>query len=374
MGLPEPEPLPDLLPLASMEGYFKNPARSLLHEHLQIGLDALDDDARLPEEEPLDEISRLHTVARKVFLQHVLPRKCADPEWSWDRQPPAWVGPGGLLPVGEIGQEAWQREAEAVEALWAMADASGRFDARGAQAVRVDVMLGDPEDASTTPRITGVIRNVYGLRGCEDGVHVVFAFPDSGTKSESHLKDPDKLGFRDLVPAFLHWALLRLQRADLATPVRLSFLADGEPELVLRANTWDEIWCNSDTSARAAMATELRRRVLGLIELWRLGRDGLSYFYPGVGWAAIKTKKPGRSAIIKDVDKAWVRDFGDTPGERDREPGYASLLEGNLLFGDPETDPDDRALGALLTDARQVENLILMELTPTAAEAPEDTP
>ena len=61
-----------------------------------------------------------------------------------------------------------------------------------------------------------------------------------------------------------------------------------------------------------------------------------------------------------------MRDFGDTPGERDREPGYAWLLEGDLLFGDPEADPDDRALNALLEDSRQVEELILMGSEPAS--------
>lgn len=364
-GLPEPEPLPEVLPLSSLEGYFKDPARSLLRDHLQIGLDALDDDARLAEEEPMSEIGRLHAVARNVFLHHVLPRKCVDPNWQWDREPPAWVAHGGLLPLGEVGREVWRLEADAVEALWAMADASGRFDARGVQAVRVDVALGDSGTTDAAPRITGVVRNVYGLRDFERGAQVVFAFPHSGRKEPPPLKAPDNVGFSYLVPAFMHWALLRLHRADRPDPVRLTLLAEGEPELALRANAWDEAWCAVDSAVRAAMADELRRRLRALIELWRMGRDGLSRFYPDTGWASVQAGSE-RPAIVKGVGKAWVRDFGDTPGERDREPGYAWLLEGDLLFGDPEADPDDRALNALLEDSRQVEELILMGSEPAS--------
>src|SRR5690606_13022382 len=90
-GLPEPEPLPDPLPLADLTAYFKDPAKALLKDHLKLSLAALDQDARLPEDEPMATISPIHTVARRVFLQQVLPRRCADPEWSWDGQPPAWI-------------------------------------------------------------------------------------------------------------------------------------------------------------------------------------------------------------------------------------------------------------------------------------------
>ena len=92
----------------------------------------------------MDAIPRIHPVARRVFLQQVLPRKCSDPAWAWDRQPPAWVGLGGLLPLGAAGDAAWAKEANAVDALRSQADACGRFDARGqhgGQAVRVDVPL-----------------------------------------------------------------------------------------------------------------------------------------------------------------------------------------------------------------------------------------
>jgi exodeoxyribonuclease V gamma subunit len=59
------------------------------------------------------------------------------------------------------------------------------------------------------------------------------------------------------------------------------------------------------------------------------------------------------------VRSAWVRDFGEFAGERDYAPGYAWLLEGDLVFGDPQTDADNHALRALVQDAQQLDALIM---------------
>lgn len=382
-NLPAPEPLPEPLPLALLEGFFKDPAKALLKDHLQLSLDALDDDARLAEDEPMETISRIHSVARTVFLQHVLPRKCGDPAWAWDRQPPAWVRLGGLLPLGAAGEAAWAKEADAVDALWRRADASGRFDTRGqrgGQAVRVDVSLalpGDEAAAAGVPlRVTGLLRNVFPLNGSVDGVQVVFAFPDQRNE-KTHLKACGDLGFKERVPAFLHWLLLRLQRADVdePAPVRLTLLADGEPDFAAQVNDWDARYCAADGRARAAMEVDLRHRLRALVELLRKGRDGVSWFHPKAGWAALKALAidADEAAIAKAARGEWVKEHGDYDGERDYAPGYAQLLEGDLVFGDPETDPDSRALHALLQDARTINALILLgDSTATTSRCSED--
>lgn len=370
---PEPEPLPDPLPLAALEGFFKDPAKALLREHLQLSLEALDTDERLPEDEPMGRISRIHTVARLVFLQQVLPQRCADAEWKWDAQPPAWVRLGGVLPLGQDGEEAWRKEAVAVEALWRQAATCQRFDERGAEggrAVRLDVSLRLSEqpsaDTCVPDRITGIVRNVFPLRDTEDGVHLVFAFPDSKNEKKS-LKKAEDLGFKDLVPAFLQWALLRLQRAEgeSPAPVRLTMLAQSEPDQAASANAWDEQYCGADPAHRATMERDLRQRLRALTEIMRMGRNGLSWFYPASGWAAVNALQPEadavqESAVAQAVRGKWVKDFGDSSGERDYAPGYAQLLEGDLIFGDPETDPDSRALQALLQDAQKLRALILL--------------
>ncbi len=369
--LPAPEPLPDPLPLVLLEGCFKDPAKALLKDYLQLSLDALDDDVRLPEDEPMDGVARLHTVARKVFLQHVLPRKCADPEWVWDRQPPDWIRHGGLLPLGDAGDHAWAKEADAVEALWQRASASEHFDMRGqqgGQALRVDVSLMQPGDAGgeagAPQRMTGLVRNVFPLRGSADGVQLVFAFPNSSDEKK-HLKEPKTLDFKERVPAFLHWALLRLQRADAdrPAPVRLTVLAVGELELATQINAWEMAFCDADPQTRATMAADLRRRLRALIELARMGRDGVSRFYPKSAWMALQKKPEDANdlerwgkAVAADVAKVWWQ--STSVGERDYAPGYTQLLEGDLIFGDPDTDPDSHALHALLQDAQQINALI----------------
>ncbi|WP_330946448.1 exodeoxyribonuclease V subunit gamma [Thermomonas sp. LB-4] len=415
-SLPAPEPLPDPLPLATLEGFFKDPAKALLKDHLQLSLDALDDDVRLAEDEPMDAIPRIHPVARTVFLQQVLPRKCSDPAWAWDRQPPAWVGLGGLLPLGAAGDAAWAKEANAVDALWSQADACGRFDARGqhgGQAVRVDVPLllpgGEGAEDDLPQRITGLLRNVFPLAGSTDGLQVVFAFPNPKDEKK-HLKAPKDLGFKDRVPAFLHWALLRLHAAggDEPGPVRLTMLADGEPDLAAQVNAWDLRYCAADAAGRAALDADLRRRLRALVELMHMGRQGLSWFHPQSGWAALGAlqtamEKPEGSqgegeaekeadgadepsaeaeaaaqqsreaAIARAVRGKWVSDSGQGVGERDYAPGYAHLLEGDLVFGDPDTDPDGRALRALLQDAQAVHALLMLgDGDPRPADASEE--
>jgi exodeoxyribonuclease V gamma subunit len=369
-NLPAPEPLPDPLPLAMLEGFFKDPARALLKDHLQLSLDALDDDVRLAEDEPMDAISRIHAVARKVFLQQVLPHKCGDPAWTWGRQPPAWVQLGGLLPLGTAGDAAWKKEADAVDALWSRADASGRFDARsqhGGQAVRVDVPLmvpGDAEVGDGVPqRMTGLLRNVFPLAGSDDGRQVVFAFPSTSDKDDG-VKKPEALSFKDRVPAFLQWALLRLQRAgtESPAPVRLTVLAAGEPDFAAQANAWDLRYCGADAAERAAMEADLRRRLRALIDLMRRGREGRSWFHPKTGWTAWQecANGAGAAVVAKKVRGEWVKEHGEYDGERDYAPGYAQLLEGDLIFGDPDSDPDGRALHALLQDAQAIQALILL--------------
>lgn len=369
---PVVDTFPNPLPLASLEGFYKDPAKSLLKGHLQLSLEALDDAERLPDCEPMENIAPLYTVARQVFFQTVLPSKCADPDWEWDAQPPAWVQHGGVLPLAEAGRLAWQAEAEAVLALWQQAAACARFDKRsqrGGQAVRVDVPLHMPgEDATTSewsPRIAGIVRNVFPLQGTAEGVHLVCAFPKIKQYS-GELKAPEALGFKELVPAFLQWATLRLQPATgpLMTPVRLTLLAAGEPVMATRINEWDRVYCASEPVAKMAMQVDLRRRLRALVAYWVRAREGRSYFYPKIGWEALQAAKTigGEHAheIADKVQSAWVKDFGGV-GERDYSPGYARLLEGDLIFGDPERDPEQRALTSLLQDAREIYAAILLD-------------
>lgn len=376
-GLLEAEPLPDPLPLRALERFFKDPAEALLADHLKLSLDALNADERLMDSEPMDGIAPLHTVARRVFLEHVLPWRCADPEWQWDARPPDWLRLGGILPLGQAGGAAWDAEVNAVNALWEAAKATGRFDARagsGGQALRIDVGLGAAaQGVDASLRITGLVRNVFPLGGSETGLQVVFAFPNARkAQNEKWLKRAKDLSFKERVPAFLSWALLRLQSAGEATAVRLTMLAFEEPDLAQEANAWDERYCAVDERQRIAMVEELQRRVVGLIALWQRGRSGESLLYPKTGWKAI-SKRPDAAAKIEhwmqaaadDVADVWTGNF--STGERDYGPGYALLLECDLVFGRADSDPGHAALRGLIEAADQAEALIRTG-TPSATE------
>ena len=363
-GLPDAEPWPDPLPLPRLLGVFKDPAKALLKDRLQLSLQALDAGERLPEVEPIDGISALHTVASRVFLGTVLPRKCADPSWAWDRVPPDWLRHGGLLPPGDAGQQAWAAQADAVSALLAKAEACECFDLRsgaGAQAIAVDVRLADETGDERIPalpeRIVGTVRNVFPLRDSVRGVQVVVACPES--KGGESLRKPEALTFSHRVPAFLHWALLRLQcvDGDSPAPVRLTMLADAEPDLAARANAWDARYCAASVPLRQAMAADLRGRIRGLVGFARSAVEGGAWYYPKISWAAVSASE---AVMARTINQAWVRDSGETPGERDYAPGFTRLLEGELRFGDADGDPDALALNALHRDAHTLQALLLL--------------
>jgi exodeoxyribonuclease V gamma subunit len=266
----------------------------------------------------------------------------------------------------------WQQQVDAVEALWHQADAWRRFDSRGQNgrlSLRVDVLLGDDgEDEPLPRRITGVVTDVFPLRDSEAGVQIVSVFPDPN--SSKCLKKPEALGFKECVPAFLRWALLRLQRADtdlLPAPVRLTMLALAEPELARQVNAWDEAFCIADAATRPVMREDLRRRLCGLVRLLLKMRRGNSWFYPKSGWEAVRKLMSrgmvtpmaiAQEDIAAEVAKAVAGVWQGFMGERDYAPGYAWLLEGDLVFGDPDTDPDRRALAGLVEDALTLHRLI----------------
>lgn len=376
-GLLAPGTMPGAVPLRRLEAFFRDPAKALLHDHLQISLDALDDDARLADEEPLDAIPRIATVARQVFLRDVLPHRCADPAWIWDAEPPAWLRHGGLLPVGTGAVAAWAGEAAAIEALWACAERLQRFDARGvagARTLSIDIELTDDEDGAPL-RLTGLVPAVFALRGSAEGLQRVFAHPEA---KKGGLKSAAAIGFRESVPAFLQWAALRLQRTGNPepAPVRLTVLAEQEPAFAMQANAWDERYCASEAEGRRAMEADLRRRLRGLVALWQQGCQGGSWWYPRTA-SKVLQKRPAGDGDLEAWIKAAAKDATDTwrggfqSGERDDVPGYARWLEGDLVFGDAGSDPGHKAFRAMLDETRRIDALIHLGDAPPSSHARE---
>lgn len=376
-----PEALPDPVPLRRLEGFFKDPARALLHDHLQVALDALDDEAGFLDAEPLDAIPRIASVARQVFLRDVLPRRCADPAWRWDALPPAWLRHGGWLPIGTGAAAAWAREAKAVEALLVCAEQLQRFDARGAaggQSQRIDIDLADTPD-DTPRRLSGIVPSVFALRGSEQGLQRVFAYPDA---NQGGLKKAATIGFRESVPAFLQWAALRLQYSGgpAPAPLRLTVLAMEEPTFAVQANAWDERYCAACAAERRAMNAELRRRLRGLIAVWQQACQGESWWYPRTAsmlWSqAIEADAEPEARIraaAKNVLNTWRgNDF--LPGEREGAPGYARWLEGDLVFGDAGSDPGHVTLKRMFDETCRIAALIHLGDAPTNGKAAEPAP
>jgi len=211
----EPDALPNPLALAAIVDYYKDPARNVLEKRLKLRLDALDLE-RLDEDEPLDgTLERLSTVARKVFFKDVLP---AWPEGAWMPDAiPSWVRLTGLLPPGRLGDAAWRKELDAINAAMTAARATATLDrevAPRARAESVDVeILGTGFDLPIALRVTGRIHNVFPLKaGDAGGLQLLRAFPTVGD-GKGRLKSEGDLHFGERVSIFLDWALLRLQTA-----------------------------------------------------------------------------------------------------------------------------------------------------------------
>ena len=381
-----PGPAPDPLPLQQLESFFRDPSKAILRDQFRVSLVALDDEA-LPDAEPLEHLPRTAAVSRRLFLDTVLPRRAADPAALAELAPPDWVRHGGLLPVGRRAVSAWAEESAAVEALWRAAHASARFDARAASGPRTEAVavdLGGSSNAANAgaastcgpARIVGAIRQVFPLAGSTDGLQVVRAFPD---RANGALKPAPKLSLRDTVPAFLHWALLRLQHAASgngeARPIRLTMLAAGAPRLAQQACEWDEAYCADSAAGRRSREADLRRRLSGLVGLWASARTGARPFHPRSASAALSVHGAAHDDLeawateaAKAVREAWSGSPGKPGGEREDAPGYGRWLERDLLFGDPASDAGGEALRALLAMAADVQRLLELTDAPETGE------
>jgi exodeoxyribonuclease V gamma subunit len=149
------------------------------------------------------------------------------------------------------------------------------------------------------------------------------------------LKAESDLTFKDTVPAFLDWALLRLQSAgDPYLPaVRLVLLTAAKKPWQDRINGWDEYLVAQPEDRRNVLCDGLRTRVVRLLELWRAAQTRPAIYFPKTSWAV---QAPVNAEDAEDASaaaiKAW---FGENrvKGERDYEPGYNALLGGEWSFG-----------------------------------------
>ncbi|OZB61704.1 MAG: exodeoxyribonuclease V subunit gamma [Lysobacterales bacterium 14-68-21] len=304
-----------VIALREVQAYFRDPARQLLAQRLHIRLDALEDD-RLQADEPLQPgFSALDQVGRRLLLDALGSGRFELPE-----QPPAWLRLSGLLPGGRLGLAAWIAEREAVNALLATARTHPLFAGALPQRQPRALALTVGEHI-----VEGALDRVFAT---DDGLWLFEAWPG---------KKPESLSFRERVPLFLDWALLRLA-AEPTTPVRVAvFTADDKADLGAPFNAWDEAMLAADPATAQAMREALAARVAALLAIWRQAQQQPLPYFPRTSWAALDDKPEA-------ARQAWEGQ-GQGAGERDYAPGYARLLAGETNFADGQ--PQHAELQAL---------------------------
>lgn len=295
--------------LREVHAYFRDPARQLLAQQLHIRLDALDED-RLQESEPLEaRLSALDQVARRLFFESVGHGTFQLPE-----QAPAWLRLSGLLPSGRIGMDAWTAEREKVDTLLILACDHPLFAG--------DMPQREPQALSMTfgdVVVEGVLERVYATG---EGLWLFEAYPG---------KKLDSLSFKEHVPLFLDWALLRLS-TDPSTPVRTAVLAeDGNSEFEGFMNGWNErlVAQVGDEKAVGGMLNDLTDRVSALLAIWRQAQQRPATYFPRTSWAALSENE-------ELAQRTWEGPFNT--GERHYTPGYARLLAGAARFEPGQPD------------------------------------
>ncbi|MGN6282453.1 exodeoxyribonuclease V subunit gamma [Frateuria sp.] len=310
------------IPLREVKAWFRDPSRQVLAGQLHVRLDALEDD-RLQGREALQaSVSALERVPQRLFFEAL------ENGFELPEQAPAWLRLGGVLPPGRIGMDAWTAERAKVQTLLARAADHPLF--AGALPTRTPVTLQEPVAGLS---LEGTLDRVWSTGDARWQFEV---YP--GKKEES-------LGFRELVPFFIEWALLRLA-TEPSVPVYACLLTDGaEHAWEAMFNGWDEACRAADAGTAQAMRIDLAARVGALLELWRQAQRYPVPYFPRTSWAALDER-------LDKAQQAWAGSHGH-PGERDYAPGYAWLLAGDADFS-----PDQPAFAELQAFAQRLLGLI----------------
>lgn len=355
--------------LRELHAYYKDPAKQVLARRMQVSLDGLEDD-RLPQDEPIEaKFAALDTVAKKLFFNDALP---GWPQAEWPpKQVPDWLRLGGSMPPGRAGQQAWGDESGVVSLMLEQAGRLPGFEhaAPAAGSRELDVLVDGY-------RITGLVEHVYSAN--VDGRDQLQLLRVFGGK-RGQLKAEKELNFKDRVPMFLDWALLRLQSArpggGLPT-VRLRALVGGdECPWQDGINGWDEHFMQASAAQRSTMLRELEQRLVQLLAWWIEAQSAPRWYFPKSAWEAIKGRAyPAKAKVATESDteddhastpepplsigSAWIASHDGGTGERDYAPGYSHLLAGEVDFADDSTELD-----ALAAFAMQLHRCISLDST-----------
>jgi exodeoxyribonuclease V gamma subunit len=323
--------------LGEVFAYYKDPARQLLANALNLRLEALSDD-KLSDSEPMQaRFEAIDQVAKRLFTAAV-----AAPDRAVPDSVPDWLRLTGLLPPGRVGDTAWAGERDKARTLVAAIDGHELFDGGLPPALAPPIQcLLTAERGDAHFILQGDLRRVYEKHGA---LWVMDVYP--GKTKESELDFKARIGF------FLEWALLRLDDPDGRRSVRACAVIAGERDerWELSFNQWDHEFV-STRADRVAMLRELEQRVTGLAEFWLRSQRHPQWYFPATSWAAVQ-------GGIEAAAKRWkggTDPFGKR-GEREYTPGYARLLAGEREF---DEGPDSKAL---LENAQHLQALINLGL------------
>ena len=284
------------LSIATVLGYFRDPARQLLRDGVGLRLDASD---QHDIEEPLD--ATVPAIARlpQRLLRMAIEKKLT----TLPEQPPAWLADAGVLASGRPGQLAWMALREQGNTTL------GRV---------TEISLFGTGWPKPWPAIETTV-NTWPLAG-----RLPDAVADSGGAPWILALQPNKtlksLDYGKRIPLFLQWALLRLD-PDLAdVPVRIAWLLAEPPGDDAPWQAWEHLWQHADGSVRVAMRAQLTASVAELLAMFAQAQQQPSAYFP-------------KTASARNPNEAWVGGF-NFAGERDYGPGYARLLAGDLTFVD----------------------------------------
>jgi exodeoxyribonuclease V gamma subunit len=315
------------LELRGLLAYFKDPAKQVLANGLNLRLDAVDDD-HLRDSEPLEaRVEAIDRVARRLFFDAVAEADPAVPD-----APPDWLRLTGMLPPGRVGVEAYAKERETALGLVAVASRHALF-AGGLPPARTIAIEQPLVLRGGRALLRGELRRVFEKDGA---LWVMECYPLGVNRKE--------LDFKQRIPFFIEWALLRLgagaEQAVHACPIVPARCEDGWQH---RFDDWQRAFEHAG-SAASGMLDELARRIGHLVDFWHIGQHEPQWYFPGTSWA-----------VVNDgPDKARERWLGtrSNKGERDYAPGYARLLAGEREFA------EGADLHALLRNAQRLSALI----------------
>ncbi|WP_222564292.1 exodeoxyribonuclease V subunit gamma [Novilysobacter antarcticus] len=324
------------IPLREVQSYYRDPAAQVLGRRMQISLDALVDD-RLPSEEPVDpRFGALDSVPRKLFFNDALP---AWPQGQWPpERAPDWLRLGGMMPPGRPGLQAWEDAAGAVATLLERVADLPVFE--GGVPAPVNVVI---DHSIHDVALVGQVGHVYRVNHeGREHLQLLRAFPGQG----GGLKAEKELDFKDRVPMFMDWALLRLHTAAGSGPlptVRLAMLVDDEiPDWSGGLNTWDAAFLEARPDQRTQLIADLQQRIFRLLQWWQQAQSRPHWYFPKAAWRAIQPTVNPRGVggggdddhrpAPANIGAVWVATHDGGTGERDYSPGYSRLLAGRVDF------------------------------------------